>query len=159
MSTIIADLLAEGMSYTTLAKICDTRVLDIKKARKDDSVLSQQALDKLRRLKRYYTVVHESNQSPVIDPATFFEDHIFVCIDKDNKPCWAYVHELWIHDLMDDDTLAADLWNTNEFYGMDELLKDYPMEFRVETMADGEKSIIADIPLPKADMNNMYPLV
>lgn len=158
MSTIVAELLAEGMSYSTLAKICQLTVIDIRKARKDDSVLSDEAVEKFERLIRYYAVFRESNQSPDIDPAAFFEDHIYLCTDKDDNLCWAYVHELWSNGLMDDDLLVADAWATNIFYGMDELLIDYPMEFSVVMMADGMKSIVADISLPKADMDNMYPL-
>ena len=159
MSNIVNDLWYHGMSQRVMAKICDVSVKDIKIARKDSSILDADRLEKMGRLKRHFDLFEESNQSPVIDPVTFFEEQIYLCTDKDENPCWAYVYELWMNDLMDDALLTADSWSIQKFYGMDELLEDYPMEFRVVDMDDGMKAIVADIPLPKADLMNMYPLV
>lgn len=159
MSNTINDLWYHGMSQRILAKVCNVRVEDIKMARKDSTVLTPETLSKLERLKRHFDLFEESNESPAIDPVAFFEEQIYVCTDKDDATCWAYVHELWMHDLMDDALLTSDSWSIKDFYGMDELLEDYPMEFNVVMMNDGMKSIVADIPIPKANMENMYPLV
>lgn len=159
MSNSVNDLWYHGMSQRLIAKVCDVRVADIRKARKDNTILSVESMDKLDRLKRNFDLFEESNQSPAIDPVTFFEEQIYICSDKDDLTCWAYVHELWIHGLMDDKLLAEDTWSVQEFYGMDELLEDYPMEFNTVMMDDGMKAIVADIPIPKANLENMYPLV
>jgi len=148
-NSVVESLYLKGMSYRTLAIVTGIHIKDVKEARHEPSILS---LESRRRCQQIDEILTEALawEDSFLDPVAVFEEEIMIG-KVDNKIMWAKLCELWVNGRIDDNRLKDMMRHTATLYSYEELRMNHPMEYEVVDGGDGFKSILAKLPISRAE--------